>query len=226
MAKTTDEDQDTINRLLESAQDVFAEEGFRDARIQDICERADANIASVNYHFGSKEDLYSQAWRKAFEESLEKYPPNGDVPDDAPAEERLRGRIRSLIERISDPDHQDFLFAHKEMANPTPLGGKVLKECIQPLVNGTIDLLRELLGPDVSEQTVEYCERSIVSQCLHLLHLQRKEEMIAESDADLDPEFPTIDDVDSYADHVYRFSLAGIRSIREQTYSQHISNDS
>ncbi len=162
--------------------------------------------------------MYSQAWKKAFEESLAKHPPNGGVPEDAPAEERLRGRIRSLIERIADPEHQDFLFAHKEMANPTPLCEEVMRECIQPLIDGTIDLLRELLGPDISDRTVEYCERSIVSQCLHLLHLKRKQQMFSDKEGD-DVFFPTVEDIDAYADHVYRFSLAGVRSIREQTAS-------
>jgi len=211
---------DTIDRLLDSAREVFAEHGYRDATIEEICERADANISAVNYHFGSKEDLYQKAWQRAFEQSLEKYPPNGDVPDDAPAEERLRGRIRSLVRRIADPEHQDFLFAHKEMANPTPLGKEVMQACIQPLVEGTIDLLRELLGPDVSEQTVEFCERSIVSQCFHLLHLQRKKKMITENSSESASFLPSIEDPDAYADHVFRFSLAGLRSIREQKYSE------
>lgn len=201
----------TIERLLDSAQDVFAEKGFRDATIKEICKQANANIASVNYHFGSKEKLYTRAWRKAFEESLKKHPPDGGVSNDAPPEERLRGRIKSLIHRIADQESQEFRFAQKEMANPTPLGKEVMTECIEPLVEETMDLLRELLGPDATEKTVEYCKRSIVSQCFHIMHIHKKQRIFSE--AETGAFIPEIQDVDHYAEHVYQFSIAGIREM-------------
>ncbi|MGQ9671001.1 MAG: TetR family transcriptional regulator, partial [Desulfosoma sp.] len=48
----------TRARLLDAACDVFAEKGYRGARLADICRRAGANIAAVNYHFGDKASLY------------------------------------------------------------------------------------------------------------------------------------------------------------------------
>lgn len=45
---------ETQRRLLEAAGEVFAEMGFNSARIRDICKRADANVAAVNYHFAIK----------------------------------------------------------------------------------------------------------------------------------------------------------------------------
>jgi len=47
----------TRQRLLEAAAHVFAEHGFAGASIRDICTRAEANVAAVNYHFGGKDDL-------------------------------------------------------------------------------------------------------------------------------------------------------------------------
>ena len=48
-------------RLLEAAGEEFAAKGYDAARIRTICERAEANLAAVNYHFGDKEQLYVQA---------------------------------------------------------------------------------------------------------------------------------------------------------------------
>ena len=61
----------TRNRLLTAASRIFAEKGFQEATIAEICEQAKANIASVNYHFRDKETLYLESWRFAFNRELD-----------------------------------------------------------------------------------------------------------------------------------------------------------
>lgn len=47
----------TKNRLLESTENLIAEMGFDAVSVRDITGRAKANVAAVNYHFGSREGL-------------------------------------------------------------------------------------------------------------------------------------------------------------------------
>ncbi|MCA8940743.1 MAG: TetR family transcriptional regulator [Planctomycetes bacterium] len=47
----------TKERLLDSAEELFAQHGIHTASMRDITGHAGTNIASVNYHFGSKEGL-------------------------------------------------------------------------------------------------------------------------------------------------------------------------
>ena len=63
-----------FDRLLQVAVEVFAEYGFREATVREICSRANLNVASVNYYFRSKEALYSQALTFAFQEANRLYP--------------------------------------------------------------------------------------------------------------------------------------------------------
>ncbi len=49
------QDDETRARLLRAARVVFASDGLKRATIRKISTLARANIAAVNYHFGSKE---------------------------------------------------------------------------------------------------------------------------------------------------------------------------
>lgn len=53
----------TRQRLIEAAAQVFADHGFEGASVRDICARAEANVAAINYHFGGKEELAAEVMR-------------------------------------------------------------------------------------------------------------------------------------------------------------------
>jgi AcrR family transcriptional regulator len=48
----------TREKLLEAAGQIFAEHGFQAATVREICSRAGANVAAINYYFGDKVELY------------------------------------------------------------------------------------------------------------------------------------------------------------------------
>lgn len=54
-------------KLIEAAEFEFAENGFHGTSIRHITTRAEANVASVNYHFGSKEKLFIEMIRYRLE---------------------------------------------------------------------------------------------------------------------------------------------------------------
>ena len=68
----------TEQRLLVAASEVFAERGFYGTTVREICRRANANIAAVNYHFGDKEHLYAAVLKY----ELEKHPVGPRLDDD------------------------------------------------------------------------------------------------------------------------------------------------
>ncbi|GAB3154502.1 TetR/AcrR family transcriptional regulator [Amycolatopsis sp. NPDC004378] len=58
---------DTRSQLLDAAEHLFAEHGFRGASVRAITERAGANLAAVGYHFGSKAELLAAVVRRVVE---------------------------------------------------------------------------------------------------------------------------------------------------------------
>ena len=73
-------------------------------------------------------------------------------------------------------------------------------------------LIRELLGPRASDMQVRFCAIGVVSQCISPMLISRMQKTRPKDKKDS----PRIDDIDSYANHVVMFSLAGIRAIHEQ----------
>lgn len=202
----------TREKILTAASDLFMEKGFRDTTVAEICRRADANISAVNYHFGSKEALYQEAWRHSFAQSVKAHPHDGGVADNAPAEERLAGRLRALIERIADENNRDFFISQMEFTNPTGLLAEVMKTELIPQRERNLALMRELLGPEATEQQVMFCETCVIGMCLNPMLMRRVRQR--GNSAELPP---LIDDLEAFAGHVIRFALAGIAETRERT---------
>ncbi len=201
---------DTRTRLLMSASRLFSENGFQETTISDICKQAEANIASVNYHFRDKENLYLEAWRYAFQLDLAAHPADGGVPGDAPAEQRLAGRIRSLMGRIDDDNSHFFAIINKEMAQPTQLLPEILAKEINPQRQAMMAIIKELLGSAATEQNVHYSHASIIGQCFHFARMKH---MLDNSH--IPCELPHELGAGAYTDHVIRFSLAGIAALRQ-----------
>lgn len=202
----------TRGKLLAAAGEIFAEKGFRDATVAEICLKAGTNVAAVNYHFGSKETLYRDAWRHAFAQSMAAHPPDGGVAADAPPEERLRGQVASLLRRIADQNNREFRIMQREFSNSTGLLSEVMREEIRPLQQRTEKLVRELLGPQVAEQAVQFCEVGIISQCINPVVVRSRAKA-----GDKTKEGPRrIGDIEAYAKHVVAFSLAGIAAVRAE----------
>src|SRR5688500_17060689 len=122
-------------RLVEAAAREFAANGFHHATVRDICKRAEANVAAVNYHFGDKEGLYTATLQHWVGVALEQFPLLMNVPETAPAEERLRGFIRGTLFRMLHPGAPGWhgqLMA-REMVEPTAALDQMIAGTLKPM---------------------------------------------------------------------------------------------
>ena len=58
----------TKDRILHAAEELFAAQGFATTSLRQVTSRADVNIAAVNYHFGSKDNLVNEVFRRRMDE--------------------------------------------------------------------------------------------------------------------------------------------------------------
>lgn len=208
---------DTYNKLLKAASEVFAEKGYRNTTIAEICRRAQSNVAAVNYHFGSKDELYIAVWKNAFEEALRIYPPDGGLPEAASPEQHLRAFHHSILHRILDDGRLGCAgqILLREMADPTEAVRRVHEDVIGPLRRSTRQIIRQLLGPDATEQDITFCAMSVIHQCL-AIGFRRGTGRLSSFFDNAQSRRKMIDDL---AEHTTLFSLAGIAAIRERIES-------
>jgi len=203
---------ETRGRILRVACKVFAEKGYHDAKVEEICKHAKTNIAAINYHFGSKDQLYAQVWRRAFDAAKEAYPPEGGLGPDAAPEERLRGTIYSIVGKAVDPGrigHAGKLLL-REIISPTDVIDQVKHDAIRPMHDRMTRLMRELLGPKATDQQILLSTTSVVHQCLAIgirLFTGRMPPFVKF-------DMPTEQLVETLTNHITRFSLAGIKALR------------
>ena len=196
----------TRERLIEAAGEMFAELGFHHTTVRQICERAGANIAAVNYHFGDKTGLYTEVVRQSMHAAhLDAV--RAAFDQNAPAEDIMRAVIKTRLESLRGLDLGDWhfrIFAH-ELAKPTPAIDVVVNEAIRPLYLRMCKLIGSLLGLPPDHQKTRLCAQSIIGQILFYAFARP---VISRLSPDMKL---TAAQVDLIADHITEFSLAYIR---------------
>lgn len=195
---------DTKTRLLEAAGEEFADKGFDAATIRSIIERARANVAAVNYHFGDKEKLYVQAVIEAHRCGMAPAP-EGDE-DGLSASEGLRRYVHDFLSRIlaiGDSDSWQQKLMLREMLRPSQASETLVREVIRPKFERLMAVLRRAC-PEADEKRLTAAAFSVVGQCLHYKMARPIGERLIgpERFAGLDLEYLT--------DHITGFSLAAL----------------
>jgi len=162
------ESQDpTKDRLIEAAGEEFACKGFDAARVRTICERAGANVAAVNYHFGAKEQLYVDtvlyAHRCGFDATAV------EAASSLSPAEQLRCFITHFLSRvlaINHPEDWRYRLMLREMLHPTSASDILIREAIRPQFEWLRQILRQFC-PEADERKLNALAFSVIGQCLH-----------------------------------------------------------
>jgi TetR/AcrR family transcriptional regulator, regulator of cefoperazone and chloramphenicol sensitivity len=201
-----DESSGTTRRILAAASEEFAQRGFASARVRQIVEAAQVNLAAVNYYFGGKEGLYSATLRHLVE--VRRGAPvnrRGNSP-----EERLQRQVFAMLERFiggKRPSPLSRILAHEAM-NPTAHHERLIEDMIRPELEAVSGVVREIAGPDADELDVTRAAVSVMGQCVFYLFLRGPL-------GRLHPELTSgTAACKELSRHITEFSLAGIARLR------------
>ena len=198
----------TRDKLIEAAGAVFAERGYRDATIREICRRAGANVAAVNYTFGDKMGLYTEVLRHSVR-AAKTAAMSAALDAGLSSEDTIRGVIRARLMSLygeARPDWHIRLVMH-EFSHPTPAMARVVDEGMRPIYDRMRKAVGEVIGLAPDHETTRLSVNSIVGQILFytfswpvLSHLMPELKLTPEQ-------------LDRIADHIADFSLAYLRQV-------------
>lgn len=207
-ARETKKATSTKVQILENAVPLFAEKGYRDATCAEISKRSKANIAGINYHFGSKENLYRLSLRRAFELADASYPFRGGLGEDAPAEKKLHACMEALIRRNYDSGpagHLNRMINH-QVSRPTAPHNMVMQEIIQLQGNYLFNTIQQITGP-LPETVMLAAKMNTIALCIF-------PSLAPAMQTYLFPAHPTSQEINDIINRQFLFVLAGLKTLR------------
>lgn len=211
----------TKERIFEIAGPVFAEKGFQATTVRELCVKANVNVASINYYFGDKQNLYTELVRHA-QQKCEAQHPLPTWSSETTPEQRLFELVRTLLLQLSVADTApwEVQLLMREVLYPTPGGSQVADEYFSSFFKILLESIEALSpAPLVYEQLAGY-GISVLSQCLIYRYGYQTLLQIAPSSLGENGK----PDVERLAKQIAEFSLAAIGGVRAKVNSNHSNN--
>jgi AcrR family transcriptional regulator len=203
---------DTATRILDAAEILFAEKGFAGTSSRDITSSAGCNVASINYYFSGKDNLYKQVCKRRLN-ALRDFRINStneymaQSPEDISLEGLLynfsKAFLAPLIEEATGQNVMKLMV--REMLFPQLPANMVFEELILPM-STVLQQAMVKVCPGLDEQQALWSIFSLVGQLLHTMHIQG---MMANHPDEKFSDF----DVSSAVDHIVAFTVAGVRAL-------------
>ena len=196
----------TRSHLLETAGQVFAERGFAGGTSKEICERAGTPLASVNYHFGSRESLYEAVLIEAHRQIVgldEMVALTQSLPD---ARAKLRAIVGHLAAIANRPDAPwGFRVMLREVMMPSAAMPALARKAIQPKATLMLGLVGELMRLPPDHPAVQRGVMFTILPCIAMMVAPRQISGVLLPDVARDP--PAL------ADDFVDFTLAGLDAL-------------
>jgi len=204
---------ETKRKILDAALEVFGEKGFERATVREICKKADVNIALINYHFRDKKGLYHELATGTFHRIFSIYSASKFLNENDTPEIRLKNIIRMMLFRMLGSEglgnsKASRQLVSRELTNPTEILDVIIHDYINEVKNIVFSCLKSFL-PDADENRLLQCTSSIIGQCMHLMYAGVVMSKIGFKFDGTD------ESIEEQAEHIYRFSLQGLKGLQK-----------
>ena len=194
----------TRSRILETAGALFAVSGFAHTTAKAVAKRANVNLASINYHFQSRDGLYRAVLLEAHQRMLSLTELREVAGSELSAADKLKVLIDQLIKQATNQQgwHLDVLA--REVLSPSPYYREMTQMALSPKLAVITQVLSEITRIPLNDPALLRCFLSAVIPCTMLMLAARGAPGPMHDLRQMPPEVLT--------DHLHRFALAGLEA--------------
>jgi AcrR family transcriptional regulator len=205
---------DAEARLLDTAEKLFAENGYDATSIRDITNNAKCNVAAVNYHFRNKQNLYNEVFHRRMTVMRDvRLAAIDNVMSQTPRQPTLTELIHAFSTAFLEPllnktTGRMFLkLIVREMNDPRLPKDMFVKEIVTPTLTALGKALTEIC-PHLDQKQITLSIISIVGQLIHVIRIR---EMMETGQFVSLPELG----LPEIIDHIVEFSTSGIQAMAQ-----------
>ena len=187
-------------KIIEVAEEIFSDYHYEHATVKMICDRADVNMASVNYHFRSKKGLYLEVMASIHSRIAHKASRIFDLKIEEKSQEKWEFYITEIVSTIASiSDDADIRKWHKilfrEIHNPSEVFDNICDLYFLPFFEHINQNIKFIL-PDMSDQERFMWFLTLVAQA-SFIHSSRS--LITKYRGS---DFYEQDNIDKYVEHI------------------------
>lgn len=208
MTKATRADGEaTRKRILQTAGELIAVNGFAGTPNKMVAAKAGADMASINYHFGNRNGLYQAVLVEAHRRIIDRADIERMASSKLPARDKLRTLIEFFIASGSGSDRWPVIVLFRELLAPGP-HIEVLRDVeVVPKLLLVLPILGEITSLPPDDPALWSCLPCVGAPCLALLlvgrHLPFSEIMLDLSREEL-------------VEHLHTFAIGGLEAIGDR----------
>jgi len=140
--------KDTIHKILDAAFKVFGNKGFAATRMRDIADEARVNLALINYHFKSKEELFKTVMSESIKVMQTTFIKFMDDPNNTMKEKLVN--IMDAVAGLMIENNEIVLFVFNEMSSDD----EFTKEFLDPFQHIDTVLYRQYKEAGLSDRNI------------------------------------------------------------------------
>ncbi len=195
----------TYSRILEAAGELFASTGFAETTNKMIAAHADVDLASINYHFKSRNGLYQAVLVDAHRRLLSLDNLQQLVATHVSAREKLKKLIEGLVESATVDQGWPATVLSREFLSPTSHLQALQKNEIPAKLPFVLSILAEITGIPQDDPSLLRCLISVMAPCAMLLVVGPNVSPFADQIHRMPKKV--------LVEHLYSFAIGGLEAI-------------
>ena len=195
----------TRARIIDSAGRLIGANGFAETTSKAIAADAGVDLASINYHFGSRDGLYKAVLVEAHRRFITLDELQAIATGDGLPQDKLRRILDRLVTRALAPKEWNGNVLARELLSPGSHIEVLFEQEIGPKFRALSSVLSEISDIPVGDPALVRCAVSVGAPCAMIFVARRNDNPLSRRIEDMGK--------DELVDHHLSFALGGLQAI-------------